>query len=322
MFDIKHINGTPNGREIIFIGPYVGSWGHLFHFHIPITNRLKEQHPDAYIVSAGYVGDDYYYQNEKGESTIDGYIAIPTDPKLRRVYGLNQAPYQEEIIQTDELCELHFGKITQNFKMPAQDNQWFGFISQMPRTHYRLGLFAEPCQEEEPYVILHSKNAVGLADRDPRGEQIANADYELDKEYVKLLSEHIQVYIFGIPEECNEFEGDNVHNMVSLPADFRPVALLSMAERCEALISTSSASTLNYAISVACPSICFACRRYIDNHTTKWNWFETPTNHHVLFPFDAQQRVDETLKFLEWKNTQPRYTKEIIRVDENMGAAL
>jgi len=319
MYYIKKYSGKrKENQQLIFVGPYTGSWGHLFHFHIPIVNRLREVYPDAFIVSAGYVGDDFYYKDNKRAYTIDAYVAFPTDPEVRRVYGLGQANYATDIISSDKICEEHFGKIDINHKTPSQDNQWFDFLSKMPRTHYRLGLFAEPSLADGDYVILHSKHSKGLEGRDTKGEAIANADYETDVEYVRLLSKHIQIYVCGIPEECNTFYGKNIVDITGLTAEQRPTILLPLTNETRCMISTSSSSTINYANSVGCPSLCFASRRYKENHDTKYNHYGVPTRHHVLFPFDAQKRVEDTLDFLESIKNKPRYEKNILRIDTDL----
>ena len=304
-------------QKLLFIGPYVGSWGHLFHFHIPIVNRLRERNPDIFIVSAGFIGDDFYYKDDKGKMTIDAYIEFPTDPDVRRVYGLSQANHADDIKRADKICEEHYGPININLKTPTHDSAWFKFLSQMARTHYRLGLFAEPANDSN-YVVLHSKNARGLADRDPRGTPIANADYETDVEYVRLLSQHVKIYICGIPNECYTFEGENVVDITGLSAEERPRVLLPLTNEALCMVSTSSGSTANYAMSVGCPSICFACRRYRDNYDTKYNHYRVPTRHHVLFPFDAEKRVEDTLDFLESIKDKPRYECEILRLDTDL----
>lgn len=320
MFYIKEFGAHRHpDQQLIFIGPYTGSWGHLFHFHIPIVNRLREQYPGVFIVSAGYRGDDFYYKNEKGEYTIDGYIGFDTDPNIRRVYGLGQASYGNDILAADEICRDYFGTIHINFKTPNQDNEWFEFLSKMPRTHYRLGLFAPPCHDQGDFVVLHSKHSKGLEGRDTKGEAIANADFETDKEFVRLLSQHIKIYVTGIPDECNRFETNpNVIDITQLSADERPVMLLTLTNQARCMITTSSSSTINYANSVGCPSLCFASRRYKDNHDTKYNHYGVPTRHHVLFPFDPEARVKDTLDFIEELKSKPRFKESILRIDTDL----
>jgi hypothetical protein len=310
---------------IIFTGPFVGSWGHLFHFHIPIVNRLREEYPEAFIVSAGYAGDDFYYKNDRGESTIDAYLAYPTNPDIRRVYGLHQADYGD-IQQARSVAEKRFRHIDIDHSNPPTDHEWMRMVERMKRTHYRLGSFAEPSpeyllqtQDGKDYVILHSKNSKPLRSRDPRGEGIANADYEFDKEFVTQLAKHVKVFVIGIPDECNTFEGDNIVDLTHLSAQERPEVLLPLTENARAMVSTSSASTINYALSVGCPSICYASRRDKGNHDGKYNYYGVPTNHHVLMEFDVSKRVENTIDWLYELENLPRYTHEVVRIDEHMG---
>jgi hypothetical protein len=320
MFQVKTFGKERKPRQrLIFHGPYTGSWGHLFHFFIPITNRLREDNPDAFIVSAGYVGDDFYYKNEHGKYTIDGYIGFPTDPEVRRVYGLGQANYNDSIRNADFICEDYFGKIDVSYKTPDKDNEWFEFLARMPRTHYRLGLFAPPTPDQDDFVVLHSKHSKGLEGRNTKGVEIANADYETDKEYVRLLSQHIKIYVCGISNECYRFnEGQNVIDITQLTAELRPSILLPLTNQARCMISTSSSSTINYANSVGCPSICFACRRYKNNHDTKYNHYGVPTRHHELFPFNPELRVQDTLDFLKEIKDKPRYNTDILRIDTDL----
>jgi len=304
--------------SIIFVGPYVGSWGHLFHFHIPIVNRLREENPDAFIVSAGYIGDDFYYRDENGDHTIDAYLAYTTNSDIRRVYGIFQADYGE-IKDAREVCIETFGRIDVDHTNPGSDHEWMQFLHRMKRTHYRLGMFPQADYTDgKNYVVLHSKNSKPLAGRDPRGEQISNADYEFDKEFVAALAKHIKIYVIGIPGECNTFEGDNIEDFTDLSAEKRPEVLLPLTNGARAMVSTSSASTINYALSVGCPSICFACRRYKNNHDTKYNYYGTPTRHHVLMEFDVNARVQDILNWLNEIKGRRRYTDNIIRIDERM----
>ncbi len=305
--------------KIIFVGPYTGSWGHLFHFHLPIVNRLREENPDAFIVSAGYIGDDFYYRDSDGNHTIDAYLAYPTNPDIRRVYGVGQGQ-SDEIKQARDNVEQQFGRIDIDHSNSQGDTEWMHFVQTMKRTHYRLGSFPEADYVEgERYVVLHSKNSKPLQDRDPRGNIIANADYEFDKAFVTALANHIKVYIIGIPNECNTFEGENIIDFTHLSAEERPEVLLPLTNGARAMVSTSSGSTINYALSVGCPSICFACRRYKNNHDTKYNYYGTPTHHHVLMDFDVDKRVTDTLDWLREIEGKPRYIDDIVRIDTDMG---
>ncbi len=330
MYSIKILNPVADGREVWFFGPHVSAWTYQLLFDIPILARIREQNPDAYIVAAGYVGEDYYYRDNKGKSLIDAYIEFPTDNMIRKATGLRHAEYDESIYQAKDIMLRHFGRLDKALFTPFDDHVWKSQIAaQYPRTHYRLGTFAPPPMDTGEYIVFHSKYSKLWHDVENTDDiaGVSNADIWTDHTLIERLSERYRVYVTGMPGECYTFSGPNIINLVDIPPAYKAPILLSLMNNAVAFVSTMAASVTTMAMLTGCPTIQFNAKRYIrhwagTSGTSReggWNPFNTFTRQYEKSAkVDSHVRLTQIEQFIaDSKNTDP-YWHDVVRVDKNL----
>jgi hypothetical protein len=314
---VKKFTEKKPGQKVIFVGPYTGSWGHLFHIHIPICNYLRMEYPDAYIVSSSFIGDDYYHKDENGNMTIDAYIGFPIFTHLRKNYGMHE--YPQYLQDAPKLVEQLFGKIDLPIITPQRDNQYIHDVYvKYKRRCVRLGTFAPPSIDNGDFVLLHTKyhpllgtDAAGTA----RNPEKAN-----EEKFIRELSKYIKVYIIGVPGWCYTYVGENVYDLTHLTDESRPHILLGLANKAKAMITTTASSTLNYALSVGCPSLVLNSRHYTGNYAgtsgkerdAKWNYYGVLTHNYSPAILDVGQRMAKVQEFLHAVDTEPRFFRDIV----------
>lgn len=268
---------------------FTGSFSFLFIFQIPIINYMKWKDPSTKIHMTGLVGEDYYYKNEYGLPILDGYTGVVPDPNVRR---------------------------------PA--DQYLDFFRKTPRRYVRAGLYAEQPDDDGDFVIFCSRYHKAYEHLDPNGDRHANSDYECDREYLKLLSKDVKVYITGLPGECYEFEDiDNVESIVNIPLENKPRVLLGLTNKALAVISTAASAVATYGMCVGAPTMCFNTHRYQrlygasdgSNRDTALNPFGTYNHCYDSIKPDATYRHAETLRFLDSASREKRFLRDVFNED-------
>jgi hypothetical protein len=320
---IKKFTEGKAGQPIIFVGPYTGSWGHLFHVHIPICNYIRMSCPDAYIISSSFIGDDYYHRDENGKMTIDAYIGYPIFTDLRKNYGMSE--YPKYVQNAPKLVETLFGSIDIPFITPQKDYEYVNDVYlRCKRRCVRLGTFAPPSIDDGDFVLLHTKyhpllgtDAAGTA----RNPEKAN-----EEKFIQELSKRIKVYVIGVPGWCYTYEGGNVKDLTHLSDECRPHILLGLANKAKAMITTTASSTLNYALSVGCPSLVLNSRHYTGNYAgatgkereAKWNYFGTLTHNYSPAILDVKERMAKVEEFLHAVDNEPRYLRDVVLHEDHL----
>lgn len=327
-YSIKQFIEKKPHQKVIFVGPYTGSWGHLFHVHIPIVNYLRMEYPDAYIVSSSFIGDDFYHKDEKGQRTIDAYIGYPIYTDLRKNYGKGHFP--QILKDADKICEQQFGAIDIPIIVPDRDNEYIqGIYLRYKRRCIRLGAFAPPSIDGGDFVLLHTKFHPLLSAKSAGTAQ--NPEFDNEMKFVEKLSNYIKVYVIGTPGWCYSYKDiPNVIDLTYLDDDTRPQIILGLANKAKAMITTTASSTLNYALAAGCPSLVFNSRHYGANYggptlcgrNGKWNYFGVLTHNYSPAILDADKRMELTLKFLEAEKNEPRYLHDIVLHTNNLGDQL
>lgn len=322
MYNVKIFTEKKLGQKLIVCGPYVGSWTQTLMIHIPIVNRLREQNPDAYIVSGGQIGDSWYYKTPDGKMTIDAYVGYPPPEGVRRVFGLNQRKFEDDVYRFEAITEKYWGKRDAGFIQPGTDTEWVnGIVARFPRTMYRIGTFAPEPIDNEPYVVLHARPYKRF---NPDTTPIPDA-YSRDNPYwsvnaglIERLSQHYRVYVAGIKGESYEFDvGGRVSALQDIPMEAKPAIMSSLVNNAECVISTMSSAVASFGLFVGCPVIQFDTKIYVP-HLQKWNVFGTHSEYLEAGELNPQWRYEYVMKFIEEAKKHPRYTSDVLREDNNL----
>ena len=326
MYEVKIFTEKQQGQKVILAGPFMGSWTHALMIHTPIVNRIREDNPDAYIVSGGLIGEDFYYQTDKGERTIDAYIGYPSVSHIRKVFGLNQRKYHDDVYRFKAIAEKYFGLMAGGYIQPGQDHEWVSnVISRYKRTMYRIGSYAPEPIDNEKYIVLHArpfnrfnKDTTPLKDAYSRDDPY----WKCTAGTIKLLSEHYRIYVVGLKGESYEFDtGGPVSSLFDIPMDAKPAIMSSLVNNAECVVSTMSSAVASFGLFTGCPVIQFDTKRYVP-HLAKWNIFETFATYLEAGELDARWRFDTIMKFIDDSKDYPRYKCDVVREDDNLTARM
>jgi hypothetical protein len=218
----------------IYVGPWVGEFGHWIMHVVPFINGIRYQNPDAKLVVSAFAGDDIYLM------CADEYVPIKWWPCNRGnadVHGTIPADVQE---------------VYNHFKQQKNHIDIFN----LPFPKYQKLVKDAP-------IRLYHKFGRNMPTKDhivvmPRGKNYTSEFYRswlpsYWRELIIKLAEHMVVYVGGIAAETIvEFNHPNIvelHNFEDRPQ--RTIDILSSALCCVADCCGGS----QIAVQTCCPTI-------------------------------------------------------------------
>lgn len=98
------LTGRKEGR-IIATGPANCAWAFFFLYHIPLLTKLRQDNPDAIIVTGGFFSDWWYAQD-----LCDYYVGYPIDNKVATLTGRPAGAVSPTTSDVVELVKQKLGR--------------------------------------------------------------------------------------------------------------------------------------------------------------------------------------------------------------------
>ncbi len=251
---IKITNRDPSTSPIIAVGAFVGIWGYFFLKYLPMLVTLRQQHPNAFIVGAGYLSDWWYLRD-----ICDAYIGFPVDHSLRRTIGWNEelrtTNTNEDLTDTSvkNIIAEHFGECDKYYHMQNDDatveHMLSTFVTSIPVIGHELGEPSGP-----------TSNKIGIWGRmKPGGRTTSNGSTEhWEKTIDYLVDAGYEVSVLGMKTGSFSSTNGKVKVLTDLHDTERAYATITEARSCLATLHDCS-STINYCQVIGVPAMVFNC---------------------------------------------------------------
>jgi len=297
-------------REI-YIGPWVGEFGHWIMYVVPFINGICHLNPDATIITSAFRGDDIYLRDKSGNKIADIFIPLEWWPCNRGNADIHDIlpEYPQKVLDSFRKHENHIDIC--NIPFP----QYQKMVKEATtRLYYRFGLWY-PNEVKDHVVVM------------PRGK-----NYQMDyyrswplerwEQLIYKLAERYKVYVGGIPQESlANLKHENVVDYTTI--ENRPEETMKILNTARACIADCCGGS-QASVQVGCPTLVHGPDNikiiYNTDNPNNKNWFQT--NVEYIDWTDSRQlsvdkRLADAIDFIEGKSNEFRSKRDTLFILPN-----
>lgn len=254
-----------------------GEFGHLLMNVMPRVNAMRLEKPNHHIIFASYEGDDIYFVDNEGKSTIDEYWSFPwwpTDRGCHEVKGNRPKVFETILNQFSERAkdypEFEMYDTTRydlaQFTMHFKNKNRIAYPFKAQYANYEKEDLIAP----EPHIVIYARA------KNYSQSRFRSWNTHSWKKFLDMVLDYdkeVTAYVCGVKDESILFDwNDRIIPVLEGPTRASvTMQLLATAKYC---ISDCSGSG-NYALQVGTPTFVSGPPEYEEGFTHSKNYFGT-----------------------------------------------
>ncbi|MHA2065849.1 MAG: hypothetical protein ACXABY_15870 [Candidatus Thorarchaeota archaeon] len=276
----------------IFVGPWIGEFGHWLMHVTAYINGIRYDNPDAKIVVSSFADDYLYLRDLEGNPTFDEYIPLEWWPGDR---GNAECKASTSKQAQDTFAKFHTQADHRDiFNIPFP--QYQKMVKEADtRLYYRFGAYLQRQPSDHIVVMPRAKNY--------RRDWYRSWLPDYWRHFIGEISKHVKVYVGGIAQESVQgFYSDNIVELSKLPNRAeKTIEILNNAICCVADCCGGS----QIAVQTGCPTIVHGpdnIKQIYDTDKPSKNFFGTFVEYHPWYgcsdALTLSERLNDVLEFI------------------------